>query len=420
MNKKRLGPGLTGLFLQVMLLAMLLLAAVGFTACGLRSGSEEVDTETESSTTSFRIYVLNKNGTKLSYWNYTPEQEDPLLLIKELLHQLKAVPEDIDQVSAIPEAINTDTVGIRQDGLIVSLSFDNNYLEIARSQEVLARAAIVKTLTQISDIDAVIFYVGEEMLSDSFGNPIGAMRGPDFIEQISEDPEREMQTVTLYFANAEGTGLVRETREVTTSAVVSLERAVLMELVAGPHSEGARQTLVPDVEISSVLTKDQIAYVNFDGTFLSSSMDLNPQLVIYSIVNSLTELSTVNKVQISVDGVTSIVYMNAVSLENPLERNLDLRVTETPAETTAQATEGQEGTMGADAETNSPETAPADAQIPIEIETAESSSGAPSGESTAPSETVAEVPEGEAVPEAEPAEEPAAEGDAAPAAEPAP
>ena len=47
-------------------------------------------------------------------------------------------------------------------------------------------------------------------------------------------------------------------------------------------------------------------------------------MVIYSITNSLVELSSVNKVQISVNGKTDLIFRETFNLANMYERNLDL------------------------------------------------------------------------------------------------
>ena len=54
-----------------------------------------------------------------------------------------------------------------------------------------------------------------------------------------------------------------------------------------------------------------MCYVNLDSTVLSG---------VYALVDSLTELQTVNKVQITVNGSADVVYRNSISLVSPLER----------------------------------------------------------------------------------------------------
>ena len=58
--------------------------------------------------------------------------------------------------------------------------------------------------------------------------------------------------------------------------------------------------------------------------FLQPVDQVDPKLTIYSIVNSLAELSGINKVQLSVNGSTDLVYMETVPLSQVFERNLEI------------------------------------------------------------------------------------------------
>ena len=51
--------------------------------------------------------------------------------------------------------------------------------------------------------------------------------------------------------------------------------------------------------------------------------DVLPEITIYSIVDSLSELSSISKVQISVNGDTSGVYRDSFKLADMYDRNLD-------------------------------------------------------------------------------------------------
>ena len=57
--------------------------------------------------------------------------------------------------------------------------------------------------------------------------------------------------------------------------------------------------------------------------FRSQDYNIEEPIVLYSIINSLSELSTVNKVQVSVGGDTSGVYRDKFALDELYERNLD-------------------------------------------------------------------------------------------------
>ena len=72
--------------------------------------------------------------------------------------------------------------------------------------------------------------------------------------------------------------------------------------------------------------KDGTCYVNLSNEFLSQPYNVASDVTIYSITNSLVELSNVNRVQISVNGETNISYRENMSLNNVFERNLDILV----------------------------------------------------------------------------------------------
>ncbi len=50
---------------------------------------------------------------------------------------------------------------------------------------------------------------------------------------------------------------------------------------------------------------DGVCYVNLDEMFLNQNQEISEPVVLYSIVDSLTELTGIDKVQISINGDTS-------------------------------------------------------------------------------------------------------------------
>ena len=73
----------------------------------------------------------------------------------------------------------------------------------------------------------------------------------------------------------------------------------------------------------SVSLVDGVCYVSFDENFKNQDYSVNEAIVIYSIVDSLSELSSISKVQISVNGDTSGVYRDSFKLADMYDRNLD-------------------------------------------------------------------------------------------------
>ena len=73
----------------------------------------------------------------------------------------------------------------------------------------------------------------------------------------------------------------------------------------------------------NVSVSDGVCFVSLDEGFINQDYNVEEPVVIYSIVNSLSEIATVNKVQISVNGDTSITYRDSFALSEFYERNLD-------------------------------------------------------------------------------------------------
>ena len=52
-------------------------------------------------------------------------------------------------------------------------------------------------------------------------------------------------------------------------------------------------------------------------------LDVKEYIPVYSIVNSLAAVSSVNKVQIAVNGSQDVMFRDSISLNQLFERNLD-------------------------------------------------------------------------------------------------
>ena len=70
------------------------------------------------------------------------------------------------------------------------------------------------------------------------------------------------------------------------------------------------------------MTKDGICYVNLDESFLTVVNNVSTDVAVYSIVNSLVELSNINKVQILINGEVAESFQTTT-----FERNLDIVTT---------------------------------------------------------------------------------------------
>jgi hypothetical protein len=164
----------------------------------------------------------------------------------------------------------------------------------------------------------------EKPLTDVNGKMVGTMYAESFVENPGEQINTIQNTnLTLYFSNQAGDGLVKETRRVHYSSNISLEKLIMEQLLEGPESKNARSAIPSETKLMSVSLVDGVCYVSFDENFKNQDYSVNEAIVIYSIVDSLSELSSISKVQISVNGDTSGVYRDSFKLADMYDRNLD-------------------------------------------------------------------------------------------------
>ncbi|MGN0432086.1 MAG: GerMN domain-containing protein [Lachnospiraceae bacterium] len=275
------------------------------------------------------IFYINNAETRVERQAYEMRAVDTAGQIEELIDQLGAIPEKLEYKA--PLQMGFTLLSYRVDGETLYLDVSEEYRGLKATTEVLIRAALVRTFTQVSGIRYVSITVAGEPLLDTLGNTVGLMTSDQFIDNAGDEINAyEKVRLKLYFANEQGDGLIATNRTVVYNTNISLEKLVVEELLAGPGQEAGGElfpVINPETKIVSVTVKDNVCYVNFNETFLTQIYTVTPEVAIYSIVNSLEELPNVNKVQISINGETDVMYRESISLSTVFERKLELLTT---------------------------------------------------------------------------------------------
>lgn len=151
-------------------------------------------------------------------------------------------------------------------------------------------------------------------------------------EEPTEDPaekppvEEKTEEVLLFFGNNEYimTGdeqyewMLSEVREITYGEIC-LEEAIVRALMAGPTDTDKLSTgFTETIQLISVDVLDGTAYVNFASEGLHGG-SMQESYVIGQVVESLTQLDTVDRVQFLVDGQEAETLMGHMSIEEPIE-----------------------------------------------------------------------------------------------------
>ena len=299
---------------KYLLCAVAMFAVLQLSGCQQSEAKEETLEKGE-----YWVYYLDSSMTRLAPRAYRPAATDTDGIIGELMEQFLKVPADVDSQPALSDKVVYQHF-TRKDQVLY-LYFDANYSSMKPEREILCRAALTRMLTQVDGVDYINIYSADQPLMDRSGNPVGMLSGSDFIMNTSNVNAYEKTELTLYFADGDGGKLVQEKREVVHNINTSLEQLIVEQLIDGPEQEGHFATLPADLKILNLTVNDSVCYINFDSTFLNVKPELNEYIPIYSIVNSLCELTTVTKVRILVNGSQDVMFRDVVSLNTAFERN---------------------------------------------------------------------------------------------------
>lgn len=301
------------------MLGLCLLLALCLVSCG-----EEEKEEANAIT----VYYVNKEQTGLvqEKYNLVASDSDVVAQIEELLAKLKTKGEDGINRIPIPPDVEIFDFQIKENQL--ALSFFANYYSYTGIEEILSRAAIVKTLCQLKDIEYVEFYVEDQPLMVN-GNAVGLMNGESFVEGLDNNELVQKKQVVLYYANNAGNMLKQLTTTVSYDAAQPLAKLLVERLIAGPQGAekdtGEYKACIPvNTLVNSITVRDNICYLDLGKGFNELIVDVKSEVVVYSIVNTLCELSNVNWVQFTIDGEQQERYGDLNGFNTPLGRNLDI------------------------------------------------------------------------------------------------
>ena len=270
----------------------------------------------------YQIYYLNMDKTKIVAEEYDSTGVEGEALVQELLDKLQSAPVSSKLRQTIPADVKVESFKI--NGAYLYVDFSKEYKNLIPEEEIMVRASIVRTLAQIDEVKLVAFTVNSESLLNSDGSLVGSMSADSFVENPGKQINSSVETtLTLYFSNKEGTALKKETRTVHYSTNISMEKLIMEQLIEGPKKSGTMATVPSATKLISVSVADGVCYVNLGDSFKNQNAEVTEEVVLYSIVNSLTELQGVSKVQISINGSTEGDVRYSYDLSKMYERNLE-------------------------------------------------------------------------------------------------
>ena len=122
-------------------------------SCLLLSGCQRETETMDENLAVYQIYYLNPAMTRLVSQEYRTETTETDYQIQELMEQFRNVPAYVDCQAALSDKVVYQ--GYKQEDIVLYLYFDNNYTSMKSYREILCRAALSRTLTQIPGIEYI-------------------------------------------------------------------------------------------------------------------------------------------------------------------------------------------------------------------------------------------------------------------------
>ena len=305
----------------------LVLACSLLTGCTVETQEEKVD----SGSNQYYLYYVNKDETKVVKERYQLEQESAEFMLQDLTGILNAQEGSGDNLALLPSGVQLVTYRLNES--LLELEFNSDYSKMSRAREILVRAGVARTFLQIPGVTGIKIFIESEELKDSKGQAVGVIDGNTFVEMWGSDKDAyRYDTFTLYFTDKTGEHLVAEQRNVYYKRILPRERVILEQLAKGPMVKGHYPTIPQETEILGVEVSDDVCYVDFSSAFSDSGIDIPVNTMIYSVVNSLLDTASADKVQISVEGDTEATLSDGTSLYSLFSKNTDLVLKEDQSE----------------------------------------------------------------------------------------
>lgn len=186
-----------------------------------------------------------------------------------------------------------------RDGLL-TLDLSAPYGQLTGIDRTLAGCCLALTLCQLEGVERVAVQVEGEW-------PPGWEERTFTPEELlftgAEEEPRQI-SAELYFPRALGKGLGFESRELTLTEDDGLYLMIAQALLEGPQDPDLH-TLLPDgVLLLGAWVDDGICFVNFSAAFLelAPQEEAEQNLLLYCVVDTMGNLSTVSAVQLLVEG----------------------------------------------------------------------------------------------------------------------
>lgn len=248
---------------------------------------------------SCELYFMNESETSIEAEIREIKYRDENRLPENVLIQLMNGPEDKKHKRLICRETKLLHM-INEDGK-VSVDLSSEFLGGDSAKNMQAVYSIVKSLCSINGIESVRVTVLGEGIPTTDGKTVGYLTASD-INLSTDLNTSETNVIYLYFTKKDSGKLYKTSRTVRVADQQPIEYYIVSGLIKGPTEKEYESVLDKKTGLISVDTEEDICFVNLSSSFIEKNGGDKARFAVYAIVNSLTELNNINRVQFLIDG----------------------------------------------------------------------------------------------------------------------
>ncbi|MDO5147373.1 MAG: GerMN domain-containing protein [Eubacteriales bacterium] len=285
---------------------VMVVAALFFCLGGIRpqNGDDGAEKQAKAKPGTVALFYINTSEDGFHTVAYDLENAgDALSAAYEIIYKLSET-ESSNTNSYKPSIFDGVTVNsLSVDDGEITVDMGAGYRQLSASKEILLRASVVKSLTQIEGVKSVRFTINGDSLLGSDDNPVGSMGRHSFIlEENRDDLYNESAKVTLYYANKKGDGLTEYETRLKTENGRKIETLALEKLLEKPDGLEGQVPLPSNLKINSTQIHNKVCYVDLNKEIYNGLPGVEEEVMVYAMVNTVTSLGNASAVQFTIEG----------------------------------------------------------------------------------------------------------------------
>lgn len=213
----------------------------------------------------------------------------------------------------IPREASVDHWSLKNG--VLTIDFSPNFAELSGIELTIAAGCLARTFLELTEATEITITAGGALLDGESAITLGAAD----LDLYDNSLDRLRSEFTVYYADAQRRYLIGHEISVNLAGRENIPAYLLEQLLQPPPGSGLRSALPAGTRILGVSVEDGTCTVNLSQEFESAAFDdRNAQLLsLMSVVNTLTALEEIDRVEFSTDG-NLLIRCGSIQIPEPL------------------------------------------------------------------------------------------------------